>query len=270
MKIWCVIPWNTPMPYTDVGYSQDGQFYASSSDDGFVKIWQTGGAGPGRVLGAIPGQKVMKHDFSPDGKLLVAGSWNAAGLAEGPGLRIWRVADGQLLHDLKGHRAMIYTLAFSPDQKYIAAADFVSSKPQLKLWDPVSGRELRSLGGHSNSIVALAFSGDGRRMISSALDKKVKIWDPHRGVELHSLDAEIALATLAVSPDDRTVVGGSYDGNLEVRRLTDGKLLHRIQAHQRFIVDLAFSSDGRYLVDGQHRSDLKGLEDGTGGARNYR
>src|SRR5205823_5051860 len=47
-------------------------------------------------------------------------------------LRIWKIADGQLLHTLLGHTGPLCSVAFHPDGKHLATGSYDST---VKLWD---------------------------------------------------------------------------------------------------------------------------------------
>jgi WD40 repeat protein len=59
--------------------------------------------------------------FSPDGRLLAAGSgdhgWNADG-----SIRVWAVPSGREICRFQGHRAEVTSIAFLPDSRRIASA----------------------------------------------------------------------------------------------------------------------------------------------------
>jgi len=63
--------------------------------------------------------------FSPDGQLLVTGSWDSV-------LRVWRVEDCSLIKVLKGHKNIVHGVAFIPDGKLLASASWDST---ARLWE---------------------------------------------------------------------------------------------------------------------------------------
>src|SRR5947209_15990571 len=68
-------------------------------------------------------------------------------------------ARAQAPTELKGHNALVYSLAFSASGKLLASGSFDNT---IKLWEYPSGKELRSLGGHAAPVYCVAFSPDGQ------------------------------------------------------------------------------------------------------------
>jgi WD40 repeat protein len=96
--------------------------------------------------------------------------------------RIWNVASGERVHELRGHAertpanfaSMLYACAFAPDGRHLATGDRVG---HVKIWDATTGREvssvdaptlytwdgtqrIRSIGG----VRGLAFSPDSSQL----------------------------------------------------------------------------------------------------------
>ena len=76
---------------------------------------------------------------------------------------------------LRGHNGDIYTVAFSPEGRWIASSGEDSI---VKVWDSYAGgTPVRSFRGHTGLVSSVAFSPDGRRLISGSRDHTVKVWD---------------------------------------------------------------------------------------------
>lgn len=73
---------------------------------------------------------------------------------------------------LEGHDCAVYSVAFSPDGRYLASG---SEDETIKIWDTTTGEERRTLEGHNHSIYSVAFSPDGRRIASGSYDETIKI-----------------------------------------------------------------------------------------------
>src|SRR6185369_16906829 len=66
----------------------------------------------------------------------------------------------------KGHTELVYTVAFSPDGKFLATGSFDNT---VKLWDAATGKELKTFGGaagHQKMVLSVAFSNDGTMIAS--------------------------------------------------------------------------------------------------------
>jgi hypothetical protein len=87
------------------------------------------------------GSGVTALAFSPDGRKLAAGY----GYRDTTN-RLWDVQSAQLIHQLKGHRAWVSSVAFMPDGKTLASG---AQDQTIRLWDVESGRLKRTLLGHT-------------------------------------------------------------------------------------------------------------------------
>ena len=75
------------------------------------------------------------------------------------------------------YRALIWTLAFSPDSRILASG---GGDHSVRLWDTQTGALLQILEGHSNAVTSLAFHPDGISLASGSLDGTVIVWDINR------------------------------------------------------------------------------------------
>src|SRR5206468_3032458 len=73
--------------------------------------------------------------FSPDGKTIAAGSWNAS-------VELYEAATGKEIMALKGHGTKnglgVFSVAFSPDGRLVASA---GEDGTIRLWEILSGSE---------------------------------------------------------------------------------------------------------------------------------
>lgn len=172
-KVWSLSQRGEPTTLTghenticDVAFSRDGEWLATASDDGLVKLWSVGTWRVTRSFGDGT-ERFKSVAFSPDGK------WIAAGTATGV-VTIWETSSGRLLNHLRGHADAVYRLAFSPDGRTLATASWDNT---VKLWDPVVGRETRTLRAHQQWVSCLAFSPDGNTLATGSFDATVRLWE---------------------------------------------------------------------------------------------
>jgi hypothetical protein len=151
-----------------------GDTVISGGYDGRLIFWDLPNRRELRSIGAHSRQ-VRHLAVSPDGSKL-------ASVGDDMVCRLWNIAEGRMLHELRGHEertpqhfgSMLYVCAFSNDGRHLATGDRVGhvviwdvaaarqitavEAPELYTWD---GRQrIRSIGG----VRALAFSPDGTQL----------------------------------------------------------------------------------------------------------
>ena len=191
---------------TDIAMSTDGRSFATTGEDGCLKVWETAsgartaelcgfGAAKGvsidagrasavwpeehlaRVIEAATGAEVLKLEVQSPGDTSL----------DPAGQRIAVVADPQVeVYDLLGGRQVfapirvganddvwpIARVAWSPDGGQIATASGASAD----LWSALDGRHIAQFG-YPGSFEDIAWSGDSRRLGTAGWDGAVRVWD---------------------------------------------------------------------------------------------
>jgi WD40 repeat protein len=149
---------------------------------------------------------------------------------------------------LKGHTEAVYSLAFTPDGKYVVTG---SGDRTLKVWETATGKEFKTFAGptgHQNLVLGVAVSPDGTLIASCGSDNSAKLWDFPSTSPLGDIAKSEGAAALAVSPDGARLAGGGKDGAIHIWNIADGKELFNLPGHAGPVAGLAFSPNGQLLV----------------------
>lgn len=213
---------------------------AQNYNQTIIRIWTA--TDPGRAPEekqhwSVPGA-VTALSFSIDGEVLAtAGSDHI--------VRVWVVATGKKLLELKGHTDTVQSVAFSPDNQYLASAGMDRT---IRIWNHQGANFQTHLTGHTNTVFAVAYDREGR-LVSASADARVKVWDPMTGRELLNFAGHTGpVQAVAFSPDGKHVVSGSWDRTL---RIWDA------QSHRDGVTAVAFSPDGTLLATGSRDRTVK-------------
>jgi WD40 repeat protein len=159
-----------------VAFTPDGDRIVTASDAG-VRIWTR----EGELLTTSGAEDApyFSEAVSPDGRLVAAGGRSGTAY-------VWRIDDGELVAELRGHEAEIPhgDVAFSPDSRRVLTGSFDGT---ARLWDATTGQALQVLRGHVGVIYGVAFSPDGDRVVTAGQDGTARVWDSTTGEELSIL-----------------------------------------------------------------------------------
>jgi len=196
-----------------------------------------------------PHDELTSVAFSPDGRLLAAGSVDNF-------VQLWSMPDGAARPPLSGDGHDIDSLAFSPDGQVLAGG---AGDGTIWLWNLKSGRA-RFLHGHSRGVISLFFSRDGATLLSASLDSTVRLWDVTRGQTTKTLTLP-APSIAALSPDASllAITAGNAVQLLDARGgdANSAPLLRTLSGHRSGVTTICFSPDGQTLATGGYDSTVR-------------
>jgi WD40 repeat protein/serine/threonine protein kinase len=246
----------------ELAYSPDGRRIAAQMGDQ-VYLWDTENGG----LVAPLGRQVFNHQlygnrlpqFSPDGRLLSSGR-----LGE---LCQWDAATGKLVAVLGRFESPLWSLAFSPDGKRVAAAGGADPSPPIHVWDRDSGKVRDLVHGHRTYLAFLHFSPDGSRLLSAGRypDCSPRLWDVATGRLIAVLAGHTnTIDVAAFSPDGRRIGTASQDTTARLWDAQTGELIAVLRGHTGLVGRVRFSPDGRRVVTAAEDATLRLWDARTG------
>jgi WD40 repeat protein len=164
---------------------------------------------------------------------------------------------------LRGHEDSVYSVAFSPDGKFLASG---SVDTTVKVWEVGSWREVATLRGHGDYLVySVAFSPDGKFLASGSGDKTVKVWEVGRWWwEVATLMGhKNVVDSVAFSPDGKFLASGSGDKTVKVWEVGSWREVATLRGHEDSVYSVAFSPDGKFLASGSVDTTVKVWEIGS-------
>jgi WD40 repeat protein len=220
---------------TDVAFSPDGAYLASSGREGKIRLWDT------QSWQEIYTFDIHRSDmnvmaFSPRGNLLATSE------------TVWDVANKQVVGEFN-FTGEVGHVAFSPDGSTLAVAGF---PPTLILWDVTSGERMRAFDRQAGALgyYSVEFSPDGKLLAAGgAANGTVTVWDVTTGQVTSLLEHgdQSDVHDLAFSPDGSLLAAGGTGSAVRIWELASGEVLHEIPLNSA-IYGLAFSPDGKILA----------------------
>ncbi|MBZ9869082.1 WD40 repeat domain-containing protein [Mesorhizobium sp. CA15] len=117
---------------------------------------------------------------------------------------------------------------------------------------PAPPAQPTALEGHRDAVVWLAVSADGHQIMSASTDRMIKLWDIEGKRLIRDLGEHKDMARSALfMPNGKTVLTAGDDGEIVLRQLSDGTVLHVFSSGANGGVrQLKISLDGKLAVSG--------------------
>ncbi len=215
----------------------------------------------GTILATYRGHRrlVLAVAWSPDGKYIASGSYDGT-------MQVWRPAQGDGATTIESSDftyrnparpyAWAWTLAWSPDGRYLASGSDAKTVQVWQLEDADQHNHINAYYGHSRWVNTLAWSPDGKYIASAGYDTTVQVWDAVEGDSMFAtLEALLiyrghtyGVNALAWSPDGTRIASCSWDNVVRVWDVLTGETVLNYRGHSARVSAISWSPDGTRIA----------------------
>jgi WD40 repeat protein len=202
---------------------------------------------------------------SPDKSAVVASRGNQIHVYDaGSGKHIRSLIDPNLTTPDKkplkaAHLALVESVTFSPDGKYIASGAF----QEVILWDAQTGALKQRTTGFADRIMALGFSPDGKLLATGGgaptEDGEIKVLEVPSGkivADIKNCHSDTVYG-VAFSPDGKKLATCAADKFVKVFEMPGGKLVKSFEGHTHHVLDVGWKGDGKMLASASADNSIK-------------
>ncbi len=182
--------------------------------------------------------------FSPDGKLLAAGTKDAVQLID--------VETKAIVREVPTKSGQVRAVVFSLDGMTLVTGSYQN----LSVWNAATGELVKSFKGHRGYVTGVAFSPEGSRLATACEDEVARVWKLD-GDETPLLFKahKLPVTGVAWSPDGKWLATSAGDetrptkaGEVKVWDASTGEVQQSFELHTKGTTGVAFSADGKHLA----------------------
>lgn len=149
---------------------------------------------------------------------------------------------------LNGHSDAVYSVSFSPDNKYLVSGSFDES---IRLWSTLSKQVLVLYKGHFSPVLQVKFSPLCHYFASSGCDRTAKIWSisnssPLRQFSGHLSDVEL----IEFHPNGLYLATAANDKTVRLWCIESGDCVRVIYNYSEkgFVDNISFTNSGKIMA----------------------
>lgn len=130
-------------------------------------------------------------------------------------------ATGEVFVTYSGHTAQARTVAFSPNQLWVATG---ADDATARIWNMRTGEPLAILHGHIRSVSNVAFNPESSLLASASYDGTIMLWDMQTYERLATLEGHtLGVTDVAFNREGTVLASASFDGTVILWGVMEGE-----------------------------------------------
>ncbi|KXJ83403.1 hypothetical protein RP20_CCG007114 [Aedes albopictus] len=226
-------------------------FVVTGGLDDRVKVWDVTKESKLKLRNTFTGHSlgVVSVDVSSNGEVIASSSLDS-------GLCIWKADSGQLLNQISLGPVDLWTVAFSPCDKYIISG---SHEGKISLYSVETGKPEQVLDPQNGKFtLSIAYSPDGKYIASGAIDGIINIFDVAAGKVAQTLEGHaMSVRSLCFSPDSQMLLTASDDGHMKLYDVAHSDVVGTLSGHSSWVLSVSFSGDGKSFTSSSSDKSVK-------------
>lgn len=197
-------------------------------------------------------KRITRLAFNSKGNLLVSASFDNTA-------KLWQLKNNSLLEQkvFLGHKKSIYSIAISPNEKYVATAG-ADGKIGLFNIEKEDGEAYFYKAAHKGRIFAIAFNNASNQLLSGGSDKYMRLWKLYDDKPLKSINEKQWIADVNFSPNDKLIANVGQGHLINIYHADNlEKINKQFMGHTNSITRVIFSPNNQQLITASQDSTVR-------------
>ncbi len=193
------------------------------------------------------GGPIRAIHVSPDGSKVLTASFDFTA-------RLYDFVEQRELAVLDAHEGPVNVAVFHPDGDHgVTGGD----DGMVYVWALSPPQMVLDLKAHEQKVTSLDFSPDGHMFATGGWDARINVWNFRTGERIRSIETYSPVNTVQILSDGDRVAAGLKNGNIRIWRISDGRSLAELNAHELGVLRLVTSTDGTRMLSAGANAPIK-------------